>query len=284
MDNREKEDLSTHSLEVQRSGIENDLIEKLTGGKGKYVRFVMAVLSSIPWVGGLLSAVSGLSAEKGQEKINELQKLWIQEHKEKTEDLARTIHQVIVRLDGFGDEIEDRLQSPEYLSLVKKAFKSWDDADTQEKRELLRKLITNAAASAHLVPDDLIRLFINWINQYHETHFMVLKEIYRNPGVTRGQIWANIHGEKVPENSAEADLFKYLISELSIGHVIRQERQTDIDGNFLKTRRPRLQGVGPRATMESAFEDTKPYELTELGERFVHYVLDDVVPRIATGS
>jgi hypothetical protein len=274
---------ASHSLEVHSP--EDALIEKLTGGKGKYVRFVLAVLSSIPWVGGLLSAVSGLSSEKAQQKINDLQKLWIQEHQEKTEDLARTIHEVIVRLDGFGDEIEGRIQSTEYLSLVKKAFKSWDDADTQEKREMLRKLITNAAASAHLVPDDLIRLFINWINQYHETHFMVLREIYQNPGITRGQIWGKIYGETVTENSAEADLFKYLISELSIGHVIRQERQTDENGNFLKSRpRARLRGVRSRTTLESAFEDTKPYELTELGARFVHYVLDDVVPRIATGA
>lgn len=284
MDDLEKASAS-HSQEVQRSSVEDALIERLTGGKGKYVRFVLAVLSSIPWVGGLLSAMSGFSAEKGQQKINELQKLWIQEHQEKTEDLAATIHEVIDRLDGFGDEIEDRLQSPEYLSLVKKAFKSWDDADTQEKRELLRKLITNAAASAHLVPDDLIRLFINWINQYHETHFMVLREIYQNPGITRGQIWGKIYGERVAENSSEADLFKYLISELSIGHVIRQERQTDESGNFLRNKpNPRPKGGNARTTMESAFEDTKSYELTELGARFVHYVLDDVVPRIETGD
>lgn len=233
MDEPEKAPAS-RPADIQRSSAEDALTEQLTGGKGKYIRFVLAVLSSIPWVGGLLSAMSGLSAEKGQQKINELQKLWIQEHQQKTEDLARAIHEVIIRLDSFGEDIEDRLQSTEYLSLVKKAFKSWDDADTGEKRELLRKLITNAAASAHLVPDDLIRLFINWINQYHEIHFMVLKEIYQNPGVTRGQIWSKIYGEQVAENSAEADLFKYLISELSIGHVIRQERQTDIDGNFLK--------------------------------------------------
>lgn len=32
--------------------------------------------------------------------------------------------------------------------------------------------------------------------------------------------------------------------------------------------------------MESAFEDTKPYVLTELGKQFVHYVMEDVVPVI----
>jgi hypothetical protein len=32
--------------------------------------------------------------------------------------------------------------------------------------------------------------------------------------------------------------------------------------------------------MESAFEDTKPYVLTELGKEFIHYVLNDVVQRV----
>ncbi len=31
---------------------------------------------------------------------------------------------------------------------------------------------------------------------------------------------------------------------------------------------------------ESAFEDTKPYVLTELGKQFVHYTMNEVVPRI----
>jgi hypothetical protein len=30
----------------------------------------------------------------------------------------------------------------------------------------------------------------------------------------------------------------------------------------------------------SAFEDTKPYVLTELGKQFVHYVMEDVVPQL----
>jgi hypothetical protein len=267
------------------SDAEKALVEKLTGGKGKYLRLVLAVLGSIPWIGGLLSAAASISAEHAQGEVNELQRLWLQEHQEKIRELSRALGQVISRLESFGDEIGERLQSPEYLSLVKSAFKPWDQADTQEKREMLRKLITNAAATTHLVPDDLIRLFINWIDQYHETHFLVLKEIYKNPGITRGAIWDQIYGGKVAENSAEADLFKYLISELSIGHVIRQHRETDSEGNFL--RKPpyhRHKGAGARGTMESAFEDTKPYELTELGERFVHSVLEDVVPRIEGSS
>ena len=32
--------------------------------------------------------------------------------------------------------------------------------------------------------------------------------------------------------------------------------------------------------MESAFEETKPYVLTGLGEQFVHYTMNEVVKRI----
>ena len=43
--------------------------ERLSGGRGKkYARFVIAALSSIPWIGGVISAAASLSAEKDQEK------------------------------------------------------------------------------------------------------------------------------------------------------------------------------------------------------------------------
>ena len=32
--------------------------------------------------------------------------------------------------------------------------------------------------------------------------------------------------------------------------------------------------------MESAFEDSKPYVLTELGKQFVHYTMNEVVTRL----
>lgn len=34
--------------------------------------------------------------------------------------------------------------------------------------------------------------------------------------------------------------------------------------------------------MASAFDDDKPYELTELGSQFIHRVLNEVVPRLGT--
>ena len=52
-------------------------IERLTGGRGtKYTRFVMAALGSIPCVGGVIAATVSLGAERDQEKISDLQRLW----------------------------------------------------------------------------------------------------------------------------------------------------------------------------------------------------------------
>ncbi len=255
-------------------------IDSLSGGRGrKYTRFVMAALGSIPWVGGLIAATASLSAERDQEKISDLQKLWLEEHKGKVQELGATLNDIFARLDSLGPEIQERIESPEYLALVRKSFRSWDEADTQEKKQMLKKLIANAGAK-NLCPDDLIRLFINWIDQYHEAHFLVIKQIYKKPGITRGQIWDSINAQRPRDNSSEADLFRYLIRDLSTGGVVRQERETDMNGRFLKRdTHGQSQSIQSRV-MESAFETTKPYVLTELGKQFVHYVMEDVVPTI----
>ena len=249
------------------------------GSKRKYARFIVAALSSIPWIGGLIGAGASFSAEIEQGKVNELHRLWLAEHQQKARELVGTLTDIFARLENFGEEIRERIESPEYLNLVKKCFRSWDAADTQDKKQMLKKLITNACA-IKLCPDDLVRLFIAWIDQYDESHFLVIKEIYRHPRSTRAQIWDTIHDVRPREDSAEADLFRYLIRDLSTGGVIRQERETDGYGNFYK-RDTRGQGRETSSrVMESSFEATKPYVLTALGKQFVHYVMEDVVPQI----
>jgi hypothetical protein len=93
-------------------------------------------------------------------------------------------------------------------------------------------------------------------------------------------MWNDIHGAPVREDSAEADLFKLLVRDLSTGGVIRQHRETTGDGQFMKrapSRRPKASGS---AVMKSAFDDVEEYELTELGSQFVHYTMNEVVRRI----
>lgn len=271
----------SNSAPPELAGLSQEaLIARLGAGKShRYVRFLVAALGSIPWVGGLIAASASLSAENEQQSLNELQRLWLEEHKEKLKLLGETLAEILVRLDKLGDEVQERIESPEYLALVRKAFRSWDQADTEEKKLMFKKLIANAGASK-LCPDDLIRLFLHWIDLYHETHFVVMKEIYRNPNITRAELWQNIHGQPVRDDSSEADLFKYLIRDLSTGGVIRQERETDSAGHFLKRDTRGQSHKNPSRIMESAFEDTKPYVLTELGKKFVHYVMTDVVAQI----
>jgi hypothetical protein len=261
------------------------LADQMAKGKNKkYVRFIMAALGSIPWVGSFISAAASFSAETEQGKTNEYQKLWLDEHQEKIKELARTLDDIIDRLDNFGEEFQTRIQSPEYLSLVREAFRSWDEAETSEKRQMLKKLITNAAATK-MTDDGLIQLFISWIKSYHEFHFMVIKEIYKSPRITRGIIWDSIKGTRPRDDSSEADLFKLLIRDLSTGGVIRQEKEINAYGQFMKSEpsTSRTQNHGDR-TMESPFDISKPYVLTELGKEFVHYVLEDVVTQISSQS
>jgi hypothetical protein len=111
----------------------------------------------------------------------------------------------------------------------------------------------------------------------------VIRCIYNKQGITRIEIWDEIYGELPREDSAEADLFKFLIRDLSTGGVIRQERETNQAGQFLRKRRPRSK-LAASTTMESAFEDTKPYVLTRLGDQFVHYTMNEVVTRIGPGN
>jgi hypothetical protein len=280
MENDSNTVLPKHLAENQLTETTQDaLIAKLgSGRRNKYARFILAALSSIPWIGGLLSAAASLSAEKEQGEINDLQRMWVEEHKQRTKELGATLGDIFIRLDNFGEEARKKIESPEYLSLVKTAFRSWDAADTEEKKQMLKRLITNAGAT-NICSDDLIRLFIHWIDLYHETHFRVMKEIYRNPRCTRARIWDSMSAQRPREDSAEADLFRYLIRDLSVGGVVRQERETDYQGRFMKKETKDSRDAGSR-TMESAFEDTKPYVLTELGKKFLHYVMDDIVPQI----
>ena len=249
------------------------------GNRTRSVRFILAALSSIPWVGGFFSASATLHADLEQGRVNDLHRQWLEEHRRKLEELARTIGEIADRVEGLGPEAQERVETEAYLGLVRKGFGVWDRADTAEKRDLIRRLLSNAAGTL-LAADDLVRLFIEWVDHYHEIHFRVIRSIFRNPGSTRAEIWEDVYGREVREDSAEADLFKLLIRDLSTGSVIRQHRETTEDGRFLRSPRTHTRPGTGSGVMKSAFDDKERYELTELGKQFVHYVLSDVVPRI----
>lgn len=251
------------------------------GAADPYLRAGMNVASgAIPLIGGLLAAAAGLWSEKEQNEVNNFIRAQIKMMEDEMREKERVLGEVIVRLDVHDEEIKQRIRSDEYQRILKKAFRNWAGTESRKKQEYVRNLLTNAAA-AKLVSDDVVMLFLEWLENYSEFHFLVIAEIYKSPGSTRADIWELLEKEPVREDSAEADLFKLLIRDLSTGGVIRQHRETDYQGNFITRKGPPVRkGTGSRV-MKSAFDDKEQYELTAIGGQFIHYVMTELTPKIA---
>ena len=270
--------LPSHEDEILNK-LRNELAKAEPTKKGRIAeKFVLAALGSIPWVGGFLSAAANYKTEEGAIRQDSLQTQWLEEHQAKLILLRETLEEVQERFETLGEVIEERIQSEEYLGLVRKAFRTWNDADTQEKRRYAANVVVGAAGT-NVCSDDVVRLFLDWLELFHEAHFAVIREIYENPGTTRFYIWSDLYGEVPRDNSAEADLFKFLIRDLSTGGVIRQEKDVNQLGQYVRKRPTKTRGAAP-TTLETPFEGTKPYVLTELGKQFVHYTMNEVVTRV----
>lgn len=256
-------------------------LEKVEPSKRSRVleKFVLAVLSTIPWIGGVLSAAESFCTEEGTFRQNHLQTQWLGEHQKKIVLLGETLNQIQHRLENIREDIDARLASEEYLGIVRKAFRVWDQADSEEKRRLLVNVVTNAAGT-RACSDDVIRLFLDWIQLYNEVHFAVIREIFSNPASTRYDIWTGLYGEITREDSSAADLYKFLIRDLSTGGVIRQERDVNAAGQYVRKRAKHVRRGAGATTLESAFDDTKPYVLTAMGKEFVHYTMNELVTRL----
>jgi hypothetical protein len=253
------------------------------GRAGKLVRAGIEIAGgAIPIFGGLLAAGASAWSEHEQDEVNDFLRAQMKMIEDELREKQRVLAEIIARLDLHDDEIRQRLKSDEYQRLLKKAFRNWAGTESQKKQEYVRNLLSNAAAT-QLVSDDVISLFLDWLQLYSEFHFAVVGEIYRNPGSTRGDIWDALGKGAVREDSAEADLFRLLIRDLSTGGVIRQHRPVDGQGHFLTQRVPSRRGTAPR-TMKSAFDDKENYELTALGQQFVHYVMTELPIKIAYQS
>lgn len=248
---------------------------------GRFARAGMqAVGGAIPFAGGVFSAAAGAWSEHEQEKVNRVFEQWLQMLQEEISEKEKTILETMARLDMENEEIRSRVESREYQEILKKAFRSWSNIDTESKRKKVRNILTNAAAT-YIVTDDVIKLFLEWMDSYSDFHFEVIGEIYKNGPIGRGTIWMNLGRSHPREDSAEADLFKLLVRDLSTGGVIRQERATDGRGNFLKKGNRSSSARGSRdPKMKSAFDDSDLYVLTELGKQFVHYAMNEIAPRV----
>ena len=277
---------SSSGISVQaeiNKGAEVQVVQKFSEGKNeKYGRFFLSALCGIPWILPL-SILANLKGETDQEEMNKALALWIHENQDKLVELKETINGILIRLDNFGDEVRRRIESPEYLVLVRRAFRTWGESETAEKRKMI-KLLLIAAGAITLCPDDQVRLFIDWIERYHEAHFAVMKEVYQNGPITKMKIWKNIHPERsdLPrDDSAEAGLFGYLTRELNMGGIIHLDRPRNSSGQTMRTQR-QSSSNSRSDTLESHFDNTKSWVLSELGKEFVRYVMEDVDPQLGT--
>ncbi|MEQ1936282.1 MAG: hypothetical protein ABL962_20700, partial [Fimbriimonadaceae bacterium] len=222
-------------------------------------------------------------SEKEQAKVNQFFEQWIRMLEDEIREKAATVVEIMARLDLQDEKIAARVESREFQSLVKKTFRNWAGAESEDKRTLIRNLLSNAAASS-LSSDDVIRMFIDWIGLYSELHFKVIGAIYNSKGISRGAVWLKIGKGRVREDSADADLYKLLFRDLSTGGVIRQHRETDYLGNFIAKPPAKRSPGGTAKVLTSAFDEEDLYELTELGQQFVHYAMTELTPRIAFNS
>jgi hypothetical protein len=265
---------------------EEIIAEPNEGPVPKVVRGGMQVVGGmVPFAGGLLSAAAGAWSEHEQAKANKFFTQWLKMLEDEIREKEKTILEIIARLDMHNEETTNRIESKEYQSLLKKTFREWSGAESEDKRAYIRNILANAAATT-MTSDEVVRLFIDWLAAYSELHFKVVAIIYRHQsgGITRGTVWTELGKKEVPENSADADLFKLLFRDLSTGGVIRQHREVDYYGNFIaKTPQRRPKGSGPKP-ITSAFDDEDTYELTELGKQFVHYAMTDLPLKIGYKS
>jgi hypothetical protein len=240
-----------------------------------------AASGAIPFAGGLLAAAASAWSEREQSRINEFLHHWMQMLAAEMREKQQTILEITARLDMRDEETIKRVESPEYQALLRKAFRDWAGTESEEKRVLIRNLLANAAG-ATIASDDVIRLFLEWIKIYSELHFAVIGAIYNSAGITRGGVWRKLERSAVREDSSDADLFRLLIRDLSTGGIIRQHRETNYAGNFVSKRPQRSPSSarGESKVMKSAFDDEDQYELTALGEQFVHYAMTDVPPKL----
>src|SRR5881394_2733320 len=215
----------------------------------RVARGVLQVAGAVPFIGGIFGAIAGAWSERDQDKVNRFFDTWLRMIQDEIGEKEETVIEIMARLDLQDEKVAERVESPEYQSLLKKTFREWAGAESEAKRVLLRNILSNAAAST-ISSDDVVRLFVEWISVYSELHFLVIGAIYNENGISRGGVWRKLRRDPVREDSADADLYRLLFHDLSVGRIVRQHREVD-------------------------------YELTELGKQFVHYAMTDLPPKIS---
>src|SRR5258708_20247009 len=99
------------------------------GAGPKWTRAGLQVVGGlIPFAGGVFGAAAGAWSEHEQEKVNQFFKQWIKMLEDEIREKEKTVAEIIARLDMRDKKVTDRLESPEYQSLLKKTFRHFSGA------------------------------------------------------------------------------------------------------------------------------------------------------------
>lgn len=229
----------------------------------------LAYLSGIPVPTSDLNK-SIQATDKEHSQFLQLTNVWLKLQQDEIVVIGQTVIEILQGLDLSKKKIIERIESAAYLKLVRKCFRNWSTAESDQKRTLVRNLLINASVQS-TSPDSVLSLFIDWLDRYSDDHLDVIKILHTSApkGLTRKAIWEKLHHVIPGEDSAEADLYKLVIHDLTTGYLIRQHRDKDYHGNFIKS------GIKSSSvsSLPNAFDDQKEYVLTALGQQFVSYTL-----------
>jgi hypothetical protein len=254
-------------------------LPKSAKGAGVTRMILNAASGAIPLACGVLAAAASAWSERDQARINEFLHHMLEMLNAEMREKEQTILEISARIDMQDERVSERIKSPAFQSLLRKAFRDWAGTESDQKRIYIRNILTNAAGST-MATDDVVKLFLEWIKNYSELHFAVIGAIYNSAGITRGGVWRKLGRQVVRDDTSDADLFRLIFRDLSTGGIVRQHRETDYHGQFLAKRKSTPAPKGTVKTMKSAFDEEEQYELTALGDQFVHYAMTDVPPKI----
>src|SRR5271170_5869784 len=114
---------------------EENMTQPNEGSTPKVIRAGMQVVGgAVPFAGGLLSAAAGAWPEHEQAKVNQFFTAWLKMLEDEIKEKEQTILEIMARLDMHNEETTRRIESKEYQSLLKKTFREWSGAESEDKR------------------------------------------------------------------------------------------------------------------------------------------------------
>ncbi|WP_052310076.1 hypothetical protein [Paenibacillus senegalensis] len=106
---------------MESGQIKQELLQTVESGIGNSVaRVVLSALGGIPAAGSLIGAAGVAWSEHDYRKFQKILLAWLQVQENEISEIGRTLAEVMLRVDQSDELVSMRVQSPEYLSLVKK--------------------------------------------------------------------------------------------------------------------------------------------------------------------